>query len=489
MESAFSVSVLMALVSSVSASLPLAAAGSDTETASEQYDIATGFLTSKRLEAAGPLRVHPDNPRYFTDNSGRAILLTGSHTWNNLVDMAPAGSRKLFDYDKHLDWLKKHNHNFFRLWSWELMTWDTRGNKEKNAQLLHVSPHPWKRTGPGNAADGKPKFDLQQLNDDYFTRMGNRVAAAQDHGIYPAVMLFEGWGIRFSPDGWKSHPFHPDNNVNGVDGDVDGDGVPVEVHDGSNERIVELQQTYVRRVIDTVNEFDNVLYEITNESRPESTEWQYAMIRFIKKHEQTKPKQHPVGMTFQYKGGDNETLFDSPADWISPNNEGGYRDNPPASEGSKVIIADTDHLWGIGGNADWVWKSFFRGLHPIFMDPVDGTVLTGKLEAERADAIRRGMGQVLEWSRRIDLAAMTPHGELSSTHYCLATPGEEYLVYVPKGVDTVSLELAKNNYKVVWFNSATGRDVNEDAVTHSGGKHKFQTPFESAGLLHVSHAK
>ena len=24
----------------------------------------------------GPLRVHPDNPRYFTDNSGRAILLT-----------------------------------------------------------------------------------------------------------------------------------------------------------------------------------------------------------------------------------------------------------------------------------------------------------------------------------------------------------------------------------------------------------------------------
>jgi hypothetical protein len=115
MKPAFSVSVLMALVSSVSASLPLAAAGLDTETASEQYDIASLFLTAQRLEAAGPLRVHPDNPRYFTDNSGRAILLTGSHTWNNLVDMAPAGSRKLFDYDKHLDWLKKHNHNLIRV--------------------------------------------------------------------------------------------------------------------------------------------------------------------------------------------------------------------------------------------------------------------------------------------------------------------------------------------------------------------------------------
>ena len=46
MESAFSVSVLMALVSFVSASLPLAAAGSDTETASEQYDNASLFLTA-----------------------------------------------------------------------------------------------------------------------------------------------------------------------------------------------------------------------------------------------------------------------------------------------------------------------------------------------------------------------------------------------------------------------------------------------------------
>jgi len=36
-----------------------------------------------------PLRPHPANPRYFTDGTGRAILLTGSHTWNNLVDMGP----------------------------------------------------------------------------------------------------------------------------------------------------------------------------------------------------------------------------------------------------------------------------------------------------------------------------------------------------------------------------------------------------------------
>jgi len=30
---------------------------------------------------AGPLRVHPQNRRYFTDDSQRASLLAGSHTW------------------------------------------------------------------------------------------------------------------------------------------------------------------------------------------------------------------------------------------------------------------------------------------------------------------------------------------------------------------------------------------------------------------------
>jgi len=42
-----------------------------------------------KISFQGPLRVHPDNPRYFTDGSDRVIYLTGSHTWANLVDIGP----------------------------------------------------------------------------------------------------------------------------------------------------------------------------------------------------------------------------------------------------------------------------------------------------------------------------------------------------------------------------------------------------------------
>ncbi|MFM8619444.1 MAG: hypothetical protein ACKOE8_12065, partial [Opitutaceae bacterium] len=38
----------------------------------------------------GPLRVHPENPRYFADAAGQPLLLAGSHTWANLVDMGPS---------------------------------------------------------------------------------------------------------------------------------------------------------------------------------------------------------------------------------------------------------------------------------------------------------------------------------------------------------------------------------------------------------------
>ena len=39
----------------------------------------------------------------------------------------------------------------------------------------------------------------------------------------------------------------------------------------------------------------------------------------------------------------------------------------------QIIVNDTDHVYGIGGDRIWAWKSFMRGLHPIFMDPYTET--------------------------------------------------------------------------------------------------------------------
>jgi len=51
-----------------------------------------------REPATGPLRVSARNPRYFCDASGREVLLVGSHTWNNLVDMGRSDPPEAFDF-------------------------------------------------------------------------------------------------------------------------------------------------------------------------------------------------------------------------------------------------------------------------------------------------------------------------------------------------------------------------------------------------------
>src|SRR5262249_5402260 len=208
---------------------------------------------------------------------------------------------------------------------------------------------------------------LTQSDQAYFDRLRDRVIEGRDRGIYVSIMLFQG----FSPVShgfWPVHPFNKHNNVNNINGDLNGDGVGKEFHTLDNPEILRLQEVYVRKVIDTVNDLDNVLYEIANEAVVDSTKWQYHLIRYIKDYETThKPKQHPVGMTFyqggESGGGDNSYLFESPADWISPGGYTLYYDNPPAADGRKVIISDTDHIRGVGGDSVWVWKSFARGLN------------------------------------------------------------------------------------------------------------------------------
>ncbi len=441
-------------------------------------------------QAAGPLRVHPTNPRYFTDGTKdaagtlHAVYLTGSHTWANLVDIGPGDPPPAFDYTAYLDFLDRHHHNFFRLWREEQVLFlDER---------FVVAPHPWRRTGPGKALDGKPKFDLTKFDDGYFGRLRSRVQAAGRRGMYVGVMLFEGWAQQQKKaEWWRDHPFHPDNNINGLDGDANGDGRGIEIHTLEVPAVTKVQEAYVRRVIDAVGDLDNVLWEISNEAGSYSTAWQYYFIGFIRAEEAKRPKQHPVGMTFQYNPstklrGNNQTLFDSAADWISPNQVApdgyNYKTNPPPADGRKVIVPDTDHLGGIWGTTAWVWKSFTRGLNPIFMDPYDNAII-GKTPPASWDPVRASLGHARLLANRVNLAATIPDVKRASTGYCLTEPGVSHIVFAPDGGEfEVDLGETRAPSSVEWLEVATGKITPAESVG-GGAKRKFRAPFEGAAVL------
>ena len=444
--------------------------------------------------ATGPLRRNPANPRYFTDGTGKAIYLTGSHTWSNFLDRGTLHPPQVpFDYAAYMNWMVAHNFSFMRLWTAELPDSGKTDDPDENVVGL---PWKWSRTGPGYANDGGLKFDLTKLDQNYYDRMRTRIITAGKNGIYVSVMLFNGYEWQFEPNPKDGNPFYGPNNINGVD--CPGN-CPTDTSQMSDE-VWNFEQAYIRRVVDTVNDLDNVLYEVSNESgSPYSDLWQYRVIDFVKQYESTKPKQHPVGMTFQWKGGSDLTLHKSPADWISPGS------HLPPSDGTKVIINDTDHSYGwpdmkhdgLPAQRAWVWENFASGNNVAFMDPYlvvwpdrnapEGSTADPYVSVRPDkywDVLRNAMGSTLTYANRMNLVAMTPQPSLSSTRYCLANPGVEYLVYQPSsGAFTVIL--VAGNYQYEWLNPSTNSTALSGTMTVPDGNRSFSPPFSGDAVLYL----
>jgi len=426
------------------------------------------------------LRRLASNPRYFTDGSGRAVYLAGSHVWWNLVGGETWGQcfglpASSFDYQGYLNRLHRYGHNFVRLWRIGLIQWRECG------KVVAPTIQPWRRVGPKQALDGRPRLDLKHFDESYFSRLRARVAAADRAGVYVSVMLFESWASQFAAEGWawRGSPYNPANNSNGINADVDANGSGVEAYTLAVPAVTRIEDAYVRKVVDTVNSFDNVLYEIANEAGVRSTPWQYHMISLVKSYERHKPKQHPVGMTYEHGDPENLALLRSGADWIAPIGKNWVSDPPPAS-GGKVAVLDTDHLCGVCGGSDFVWKSFARGYNPIFMDPFDGN-------PERESA-RVAMGQTRALSARIALRSLRPRTDICSTRYCLARPRYEIVVYQPRG-GAFSVTLGSTaNYRGEWLRPGLSGAA-RITVRGSRSPTHFEAPWPGAAVLHLRRVK
>lgn len=455
--------------------------------------LASPLSAAAQASAPGVLRVNPANRRYFTDGTGKSILLVGSHTWHNFLDGGLTDPPTPFNWSGYLNMLQASNHNFIRMFNWEHATWNTW-----TTGLYWFTPNPYSRTGPGNALDGKPKFNINSFNQAYFDRMRQRIVEAGQRGMFVSIMLFDGWSVEDKGrpgNPWRGHPFNANNNINGISGDANGDGQGGEVHRLVNSAVTAAQDAYVKKVIDTVNDLDNVLYEICNECDGSALAWENHMVNLIKSYEAGKPKQHPVGMTVEYPNGNNSDLFASQADWISPNPVGGYDTNPPAATGNKIIVNDTDHLCGAEcGDRIWVWKSFTRGLNVLMMDGWGSSDYVSiahpnlNINDPVYVSLRANMGHARSYADAMNLTAMTPRGDLTSTSYALASPNTatpEYLIYAPSGGSfTVNLTGNSGQFSVEWLNPSNGTKT-AGAAGSGGAVRTFTSPFSGDAVLYL----
>lgn len=389
-----------------------------------------------------------------------------------------------FDFNAFATFLSTRGLNYTKAHVWE------QSIHTSAAANWYIAPTIYARSGTAGAHDGGNKFDLDSFNSVYFDRLRTRAIQYGNIGVYVAIELFDRFSVHDGntmTDQWLGHPYNASNNVNSIDGDPTAQGNGLDVQTLVISEITTRQETYVRHLVDTLNDLDNVIWEVAMEpwgsySRGGSTPVDFVnhFISYIKTYEATKPKQHPVlqGVFFPSDTGDNTYLMGCGADVISPNGTGGYDHDCPYLDGTRVVLVDTDHIaWTEQNTADWSWKAFTRGAGGFAI--MDGGYSTYDDQGGGADFAgtengRYNLGYILSLVSRVNLIHMLPQNggtTPSDTGYCLKPESgsyHEYVAYQPLDSNiTLNLSAESGTFNIHKINLLDGST--NDAQTTTGG--------------------
>ena len=234
---------------------------------------------------------------------------------------------------------------------------------------------------------------------------------------------------------WQGHPYNAGNNINNINGDPTGQGHGLDTETLILPSVTAYQEAYVRKLIDSVGDLDNVIWEVAMEPWGDYSRNGYTpngfvdhFISYIKSYEAAKQEQHLVlqGVFYPEGSGGNNYLFSSRADVISPNGAGGFDHDCPTLTGNKVVLPDTDHIsWQETDGADWAWKCFTRGAGGFAM--MDGGYSAyddqgGGAGYSDAENFRNNLGWIKSYADKMNLLSMTPQGNLVLDRICVVGP-------------------------------------------------------------------
>jgi len=413
----------------------------------------------------GPPRIHPDDSHRF-EWAGETWYAVGYYpAIGTLTNDADGG----FHRDL-IDRLAASGINYFR-------------NVFTMGQQIGDSRIPYRRTGPGVAADGRPKYDLSQFDAAHFDYWRNVVSYARDRGVVIQITLLDAWHVKrwvTSPHsdilrewGLKYDFYQGANNINGVDVTM-----PEQWIDPTHP-VFETQKALISRVIDELGEYPNIVWEVANEAEVVNTSqariWERALADFVIEYETGRGLMPHLVM---------------PRDIPNHESTPGHRHDPPATIHAElvarftdgtVLISDNDCCTDPPGPAyqrHKAWAALTAGAHLDFFNfPMRDPVVMASSE------VVDGMRYVGNLSRfltilGVDLVGMTPSDGLVTSGWCYARMGEEYVVYLPTGGAT-TLSGLPTSVRATWFNPRDG------STGAAGAGPRFTAPDGNDWVLHA----
>src|SRR2546422_2552981 len=419
--------------------------------------------------ARKPLALHPDNPHYFLFRGQPTVLITSGEHYGAVLNLD-------FDYVKYLDALKANGLNLTRTFTGAyvepLGAFNIASNTLAPAAGRFLCP--WARSETPGYANGGNKFDLAKWDNAYFERLKDFVARAGERGIVVEMNLF---CPMYDESQWRLSPQNAINNANGI-----GEVARTNVYTlDKNNGLLAVQEALVRKIVNELNGFDNLYYEICNEPYfgGVTMEWQrhiadvivdtgkslgppphaggYHLIsQNIANNKAKVENPHPAVSIFNFH-------YASPPDTVAMNyhlnkaigdNETGFRgtnDLPYRTEAWDFILAGG----GLYNNLDY---SFVAGHE-------DGTFAYPASQPGGGNpAFRRQMKVLKDFIHDFNFLRMKPLNvqliapAVGSTVRVLADPGRAYAIYLAPVVQH------KDQFSVRWTGKVEPKQSGEYAV-------------------------
>ncbi|HWQ52580.1 MAG TPA: cellulase family glycosylhydrolase [Bryobacteraceae bacterium] len=457
-----------------------APAGSATSHQDRSVSPGTRYSYRVRAEAANGLsaysaEAYTDTPP-FTATAGPPRILaadTRRFEWNNRL-WYPAGyypsvgaltsdqTDYVTFYKTLIDKLSGNNINLMR-------TVFTMGQPFGDSMTVY------QRTGPGLANDGRPKFDLTRFNQAYFDYWRNVVAYALTKGVVVQLSIMDLWHNKdmvvvdegpLKAWGMRYDFYYGDNNINGVSTRNHTEWM------SDTHPVFAYQQALIRKLVDTLGDMPNIIWEIGNETG--RTDWEVRMANILTDYERSRgllshlvmPRDLPG---HQYVPGQCKV---DPTDVFTGLTEAFGRGLP--------LITDNDCI--DAGKADQrrrrAWAALTAGAHiSLFHFEITAPAV---LASQDTDDGMRYVGYLRKFLTDLDvnLMGMSPAGRLVSNGWAYARPGQEYIVYLGSG-GTTTVSGLPARYTASWFNPRDG------SVFPAAAGPAFAAPDGNDWVLHI----
>jgi len=477
------------------------------------------------------IQLHPKNPRYFIYKGKPLVLITATEHYGSVLN-------KNFDYVRYLyeTYDKRQTLTRCFLLFRELESPDNPYSPCKPQPYEYLSPFP--RTGPGEALDGLPKFNLDEWDAVYFDRLHSFLSLASKYDIIVELVLFSN---TYGDPVWSLNPFNAKNNINNI-GNIHWQ----EYNTMREEKLFNKQKEYVKKIVREVNRYDNIYFEVCNEpgvinpdyaTVEEIKEWQDAIRALIRNEEAKLPKQHlifeePVFSPQEYRV--DEPLHDKSIDAVNIHNSentsyqgvsyptGRFMRKDvrlkaihelwiACYKAEKPLIFDEDNAaskyrdaegWTIQRKRAWI--TVMSGGHYDFIDfSIQANGLeTGTAESRRM--LRTWMKNLSTFIHSIDFINMKPIRNFPSLlppntlAATLANHGKEYVIYLadsqeinmpsygwPRSGDVI-FELPKGLYEARFYSPAEGEYLPSKVMLEGDGQICLSVPlFTHDIVIHI----